>query len=125
MGAPRTSLLFAFSVFLVSLVVVSATDYGYDSLRASSEKMLTKVIGIQGTIYCKTGSHLIPIKGNVSPIFFLVDVNSRFYQDRFSKIQSHRQGPFRLKKHLWACLNTLIFGNKYINVYLFFENKIS
>ncbi|KAK1385112.1 Proline-rich protein 1 [Heracleum sosnowskyi] len=88
MGAMSRSLSLAFSVLLVSLLVVSATDYEYKPEKSSSEKMLTKVIGIQGTILCKTGSQLIPVKDAIARIT-CVAVDRKGYETApFSKLSS-------------------------------------
>ncbi|KAL1810245.1 hypothetical protein ACET3Z_027235 [Daucus carota] len=79
MAASGRSLSLAFSVLLVSLVLVSATDDDQSSLKSSSEKILTKVIGIQGIIYCKTGSQLIPIKDAIARLTCLA-VDKKGYE---------------------------------------------
>ncbi|KAL8101015.1 hypothetical protein AgCh_033046 [Apium graveolens] len=79
MDATSRSFSLAFSVFLVALVVVSATDNEHQSEKSSSEKMLTKVIGIQGTILCKTASQLIPIKDLVGNAFITLNFRCAVY----------------------------------------------
>ncbi|XP_017224226.1 protein SEED AND ROOT HAIR PROTECTIVE PROTEIN [Daucus carota subsp. sativus] len=79
MGASSRSLSLAFSVFLVSMVLVSATGNEYSSQKSSSEEILTKVIGIQGIIYCKTASQLVPIKDAIARITCLA-VDKKGYE---------------------------------------------
>ncbi|KAK1385108.1 proline-rich protein 3-like [Heracleum sosnowskyi] len=101
MGATSRSLPLAFSVFLVSLVVVSATDYEYKPEKSSSEKMLTQVIGIQGTILCKTGSQLIPIKDAIARITCLA-VDRKGYETAPFSILSN---PANAKGYYFATLS--------------------
>ncbi|XP_059664314.1 protein SEED AND ROOT HAIR PROTECTIVE PROTEIN-like [Cornus florida] len=65
----------AISMLLFSLVVVaSANGYGYapkpklDKYPKAEDKLLPKIIGIQGIIYCKSGSKLIPLQGAVARV---------------------------------------------------------
>ncbi|KAL8101014.1 protein SEED AND ROOT HAIR PROTECTIVE PROTEIN-like [Apium graveolens] len=88
MDATSRSFSLAFSVFLVALVVVSATDNEHQSEKSSSEKMLTKVIGIQGTILCKTASQLIPIKDAIARITCEAVDKKGYKTAPFSKLSS-------------------------------------
>ncbi|XP_059663463.1 protein SEED AND ROOT HAIR PROTECTIVE PROTEIN-like [Cornus florida] len=63
------------SMLLFSLVVIaSANGYGYapkpklDKYPKAEDKLLSQIIGIQGIIYCKSGSKLIPLQGAVARV---------------------------------------------------------
>ncbi|KAL5791870.1 hypothetical protein ACOSP7_000464 [Xanthoceras sorbifolium] len=78
-------------VLLLSVVVSASASggYGSDHIPEKSEpkeqeKLLSTTLGIQGIIYCKSGSKLIPLEGAVARVTCLANDDHGFERAPFS-----------------------------------------
>jgi hypothetical protein len=56
---------FAASLLLFTVLVIIASASGEKKISVGEENLLSAIIGIQGLVYCKSGSKLIPLEGNL------------------------------------------------------------
>ncbi|WOG83820.1 hypothetical protein DCAR_0102998 [Daucus carota subsp. sativus] len=84
--AVYTKFALAVFVFLISTIVVSATGYEYNGVKPMpfpenhfSHKFLPGFVAVQGLVYCKSGSKLIPLKDAIARITCLA-VDKKGYE---------------------------------------------
>lgn len=56
---------FAATFLLFTVLVIIASASGEKKISVGEENLLSTIIAIQGLVYCKSGSKLIPLEGNL------------------------------------------------------------
>lgn len=59
---------FAASLLLFTVLLIIASASGETNTSAGKENLLSTIIAIQGLVYCKSGSKIIPLEG-IIPIY--------------------------------------------------------
>ncbi|KAL1832963.1 hypothetical protein ACET3Z_002614 [Daucus carota] len=121
---------FALAVFvvLISTIAVSATGYEYNGVKPMpfpqnhfTQKFLPGFVAVQGLVYCKSGSKLIPLKGALARVTCLT-TRPNGYEAAPVSISS---SPTDAKGYFFITLSKLVKDGKRIKECKAFLEKSS